>query len=309
MTPHSLGNMAGNACPFDGKIICAVLVVLLLPTCFPLSPIYKDKSKTISSVYCGTGTDCCGLCSNSDDCIYWLNCCDHDKNEIAKRLLNMDCVSIVHEDPEFDNADYIENIATVVMCPNGTFCDRGTMVGGKTFVYISEACAICNGEVVYKPFNISAYATKGMDYLGLGDKISIKLARWFLIEEKFNENVTIRNCNKNHVANQNYSTRCGGFGNELACADFSWYLTLPEVDFMFCHTCSGYNAINCRSNLRSGAKSALAVADYGFIFNSFDLAELLEQRVMYNGQPRTDVDCPKGHILSHSKVKINISLK
>jgi len=297
--------MAGNTCLFDGTIICGVLVVLLLPTCFSVSPINKDNTKTDTSASCKVGFDCCEFCSTRDDCIYWLNCCDRDKNEQAKRLLNMDCVSIVDLEMEELNYRNYDEFATVVKCPNGTLCERGTFVAGENFVFISEACAVCNQEDVYTQINISFYGQRTSPFELAQDTLDVLSARAFLVETKYNEGVPIRYCNTNLLTkNRNLGTMCKNHhqNNEFTCHQFS---VLPSK-FMFCHTCSGYKAFECKGGGQRGL-SGDNIA-YGYVVNSFHFAELIGRRIEYDGQAMTDDVCPNGHVLSLSKVRCNLSL-
>jgi len=295
--------MAGNARLFDGTIICGVLVVLQLPTCFPVSPINKDNTKTDTSASCKVGFDCCEFCSTSDDCIYWLNCCDRDKNEKAKRLLNMDCVSIVDLEIEEVSPSDFDDIATVVKCPNGTLCDRGTIVAGKNFVYISEACAVCNQEDVYTRINISFYGQRTRPFELAQDTLGGYSARAFLVETKYNRGVPIRYCNTDlHTKYRSLGTMCQNHhhNNEITCRQFVGAAVSPSK-FMFCHTCSGYKAFECNGGGQRGL-SGDNIA-YGYVVNSFHFAELIGKRIIYDGQARTDDVCPKGHVLSLSKVR------
>jgi len=287
---------------FVEHITCAGLFILLLPTCVSLSPVNTGNSKNDSSSSCRIESDCCGLCSSSDDCINWLNCCDQDKNKEAKRLLNIDCVSIV--DTEYLDTPTIDDIVTVVMCPNGTFCDRGTMVGGKTFVYISEACAQCNGDVEYNRINISAYGDNSVSSSKFGNVLSLTRAVTVLVERKFNELVSISYCNKDYTdENPIFGTRCKDSANEVTCENWYGVERVPHgAKYMFCHTCSNYRVIECKGNYQR-RPSDVSQTTFSYILNSFDFAEIIGQRKMYDGKPRTDDDCPKGHVLSHSKVR------
>ena len=298
--------MAGNARPFDGTIICGVLVVLLLPTCFPLSPINNNNTNTDLSASCKVGFDCCEFCSTSDDCIYWLNCCDRDKNENAKRLLNIDCVSIVDsEDFDLDTDD----IATVVKCPNGTLCDRGTFVAGKNFVYISEACAACNQEDDYMRINISLYGTRNNPRTVAQDIFSINDGSTVFVDMKLNKDVPIRHCNKDlENEYQSLGTMCKKFRNNAwACNSFTNELFCCPAKFIFCHTCDGYASFNCQFGGQRRSLSGGSIT-FGYVLNSFDFAELIGKRIVYDGQARIGDVCPKGHVLSLSKVSYYLSL-
>ena len=152
--------------------------------------------------------------------------------------------------------------------------------------------------------NISFYGERTLPFELAQDTLGIRSAKAFLVETKYNEGVPLRYCNTN-LENmfRSLGTMCQNHQNEFTCRQFAGSAVSPSK-FMFCHTCSGYKAFECHGGDQRGL-SGDNIA-YGYVVNSFHFAELIGKRIVYDGQARTDDVCPKGHVLSLSKVRCNI---
>ena len=246
------------------------------------------------SLFCGVDKDCCEVCSPRKDCIFWLNCCDNVMNEMAMRVYHFDCVNIYNDILKLQLKQDVsgsDNVVMVVKCPNGSQCDSGEYVVGKMFTYISEACAVCNDDLDFKRVNITSYMIHPYT-LGLLD---IRFV--LLIEQTNNKKAPIRHCNV-HAAEKT-GLICNDFVQNYGnvCDGYSKYFSNPKPNYLYCFTCGAYVAHNCRYDGRASSESP-----YSIILNRFQLAQLIQPKLSHYQQSKTDVACPKGHIISNHKV-------
>ena len=294
-----------NVILFNSNVFCTVMVLVAwgLSGGHALPPIYKGVDDNKVRFPCGTGADCCGFCSNRNDCIYWLNCCDSKRNDIARQVFYLDCVGIT-DSINVTSRDYV---VMVTQCPDGTKCTPGKYVAGKSFIYISESCAICNDDGQATPLNISSYMAAGVGWDATGDRVRIDHSSIVVVEQTNNVNVPIRHCNKHPIVENKYGLVCRKHTLSAdLCKTFQYYVQLNfSTRYMYCISCNrDYYTYDCDVDTRSSNENA-----YSFILNVFDLAQLIDQRLEYNGQPASDLDCPKGHVLSHSKVLLCVLRK